>query len=93
MGITFMDIVPDGLAVILGFSAGLYLIVNPLIDDFKAVGAFLGMFASLGIQVYKLIEVKRIRREVDALKNTKEEHTTFFDGRLKQLEKKLENHE
>lgn len=93
MGIRLMDFLPDGVAVILGFASAFYLLVIPAIADFKAFGAFCGMAFSLGIQIYKLVEVKRIRKEIDQLKASKELHTSFFDSRLKQIEKKLENHE
>ena len=91
--IRFMDLLPDGFAVVLGFSSAFYLLAFPVIDDFKAVGAFAGMAFSLGIQIYKLIEVKRIRREIDALKANREQHSIGFDSRLRQIEQKLENHE
>lgn len=87
-----MDFLPDSLALILGFTASLYLMVSPSIDDFKTISAILGMFCSLGIQVYKVVEVKRIRKEIDKLKAT-HENANFLETRLKQIEKKLQSHE
>ncbi len=91
-GIRIMDFLPDSLALIIGFTASLYLMVSSSIDDFKTIGAILGMFCSLGIQVYKIVEVKRIRKEIEKLKATSE-NTNFLETRLKQIEKKLETYE